>query len=57
MGKFLRSCHYSRKGMTFMAEYFYDSPTEMLGKEFKRNLSVTDTFGAHGLEVRRLCYG
>jgi xanthine dehydrogenase molybdenum-binding subunit len=34
-----------------MAEYFYDPPNENLDRELKGNLSVTYTYGTHGVEV------
>ncbi|WP_455393302.1 xanthine dehydrogenase family protein molybdopterin-binding subunit, partial [[Eubacterium] cellulosolvens] len=36
---------------TFMAEAFYDPPTEMQNREFQGNISVTYGFGAQGAEV------
>ena len=49
-----RSCArptYSHRGQMIMAEYFYDPANENLDREFKGNLSMTYTFGAHGVEV------
>ena len=49
--KLLREAHYSLGGRMLMAEYFYDPPNENLNKEFKGNLSMTYSYGAHGVEV------
>jgi len=51
LGKVLRATHYSPGGSMVMAEYFYDPPNENLDRELKGNLSVTYTFGTHGVEV------
>jgi len=49
--KLLRDAHYSLSGRMLMAEYFYDPQNENLNKEFKGNLSMTYSYGAHGIEV------
>jgi xanthine dehydrogenase molybdenum-binding subunit len=51
LGKILRAAHYTTGGKMVMAEYFYDPANENLDKEFKGNLSVTYTYGTHGVEV------
>ncbi|MBI4775937.1 MAG: xanthine dehydrogenase family protein molybdopterin-binding subunit [Deltaproteobacteria bacterium] len=49
--KLLRDAHYSLGGRMLMSEYFYDPQNENLNKEFKGNLSMTYSYGAHGIEV------
>lgn len=51
LGKVLRAAHYTTGGKVIMADYFYDPANENLDREFKGNLSVTYTYGAHGVEV------
>ncbi len=51
LGKILRSAHYTTGGKMVMAEYFYDPNNENLDREFKGNLSVTYSYGTHGVEV------
>jgi len=51
LGKVLRAIHYSPGGNMVMAEYFYDPNNENLDKDLKGNLSVTYSFGTHGVEV------
>jgi len=51
-GKLLRKAHFSRGGRMLMAEYFYDPANENLGRDFKGNLSMTYTFGVHGVRVK-----
>lgn len=51
IGKLLRNVHYKNMGTMLMAECFYDPMNEMLNKEFRGNLSMTYTFGTHGVEV------
>ncbi len=51
LGKILRSAHYTTGGSMLMAEYFYDPANENLDREFKGNLSVTYSYGTHGVEV------
>jgi CO/xanthine dehydrogenase Mo-binding subunit len=50
--KLLRKIHFSAKGNMMAAEYFYDPDNEMMGREFKGNLSMAYTFGAHGVRVK-----
>jgi xanthine dehydrogenase molybdenum-binding subunit len=35
-----------------MAEYFYDPANENMGKDFRGNMSMTYTFGTHGVRVK-----
>jgi xanthine dehydrogenase molybdenum-binding subunit len=51
LGKLLRKSHFSAGGNMLMAEHFYDPDNENLDKEFKGNMSMTYTFGAHGVRV------
>jgi xanthine dehydrogenase molybdenum-binding subunit len=51
LGKILRAAHYTTGGKMVMAEYFYDPANENLDREFKGNLSVTYSYGTHGIEV------
>ncbi|NWF91300.1 MAG: molybdopterin-dependent oxidoreductase [Syntrophaceae bacterium] len=51
LGKVLRAAHYTTGGRMVMAEYFYDPANENLDREFKGNLSVTYSYGTHGVEV------
>ncbi len=51
-GKLLRKAHFSRSGRMLMAEYFYDPANENLGRDFRGNLSMTYTFGVHGVRVK-----
>jgi xanthine dehydrogenase molybdenum-binding subunit len=51
LGKILRSTHYTSGGKMVMAEHFYDPGNENLDREFKGNLSVTYSYGTHGVEV------
>jgi xanthine dehydrogenase molybdenum-binding subunit len=52
IGKLLRSGHFSPGGQMLMAEYFYDPDNENLGRDFRGNLSMTYTFGTHGVRVK-----
>lgn len=51
-GKLLRKAHFKSSGRMLMAEYFYDPANENLGRDFRGNLSMTYTFGTHGVRVR-----
>lgn len=51
IGKVLRSAHFREHGKTFIAEAFYDPPTEMQNREYQGNISVTYGFGTQGAEV------
>ena len=52
IGKLLRKAHFSHGGQMLMAEYFYDPSNENMGKDFKGNMSMTYTFGHHGVRVK-----
>jgi xanthine dehydrogenase molybdenum-binding subunit len=52
IGKLLRKAHFSHGGQMLMAEYFYDPANENMGKDFRGNMSMTYTFGAHGVRVK-----
>lgn len=52
IGKLLRKAHFSNQGTMLMADYFYDPDNENMGKDFKGNLSMTYTFGVHGVKVK-----
>lgn len=52
IGKLLRRAHFSHGGQMLMAEYFYDPANENMGKDFRGNMSMTYTFGAHGVKVK-----
>jgi xanthine dehydrogenase molybdenum-binding subunit len=51
IGKLLRKAHFSHGGQMLMAEFFYDPANENMGKDFKGNMSMTYTFGTHGVKV------
>ncbi len=52
IGKLLRKSHFSHGGQMLMAEHFYDPANENMGKDFKGNMSMTYTFGSHGVRVK-----
>ncbi|MCF6249597.1 MAG: xanthine dehydrogenase family protein molybdopterin-binding subunit, partial [Desulfobacula sp.] len=52
IGKLLRKAHFSPNGTMMMADYFYDPDNRNMGKELKGNMSVTYSFGAHGVKVK-----
>jgi xanthine dehydrogenase molybdenum-binding subunit len=52
IGKLLRKAHFSHDGQMLMAEYFYDPANENMGKDFRGNMSMTYTFGTHGVRVK-----
>jgi xanthine dehydrogenase molybdenum-binding subunit len=52
IGKLLRKSHFSHGGQMLMAEYFYDPANENMGKDFRGNMSMTYTFGTHGVRVK-----
>ncbi len=52
VGKLLRKAHFSHGGQMLMAESFYDPANENMGKDFRGNMSMTYTFGAHGVRVK-----
>ena len=52
IGKLLRKAHFSPNGTMLMAENFYDPDNRNMGKELKGNMSMTYSFGAHGVKVK-----
>jgi len=50
--KLLRKAHFSHGGQMLMAEHFYDPANENMDKDFKGNMSMTYTFGSHGVRVK-----
>jgi xanthine dehydrogenase molybdenum-binding subunit len=52
IAKLLRKAHFSHGGQMLMAEHFYDPVNENMGKDFKGNMSMTYTFGSHGVRVK-----
>ena len=50
--KLLRKAHFSHNGQMLMAEHFYDPANENMGKDFTGNMSMTYTFGTHGVRVK-----
>jgi xanthine dehydrogenase molybdenum-binding subunit len=52
IGKLLRKAHFSHGGQMLMAECFYDPANENMGRDFRGNMSMTYTFGAHGVAVK-----
>jgi xanthine dehydrogenase molybdenum-binding subunit len=51
IAKLLRKAHFSHNGQMLMAEHFYDPANENMGKDFRGNMSMTYTFGCHGVRV------
>jgi len=52
IGKLLRKAHFSHGGQMLTGECFYDPENENLGRDFRGNLSMTYTFGTHGVRVK-----
>lgn len=52
IAKLLRKAHFSHNGQMLMAEHFYDPANENMGKDFRGNMSMTYTFGCHGVRVQ-----
>ncbi len=52
IGKLLRKAHFSHGGQMLTGECFYDPDNENLGRDFRGNLSMTYTFGTHGVRVK-----
>ncbi len=50
--KLLRKAHFSPGGTMLVADHFYDPENENLGPDFKGNMSMTYTFGVHGVKVK-----
>ena len=51
LDKLARKVHFRDRGNVLVADYYYDPPNEMYDKEMKGNISVTYTFGCHGVYV------
>ncbi len=52
IGKLLRKAHFTPNGTMLMAENFYDPDNRNMGKELKGNMSMTYSFGTHGVKVK-----
>jgi len=52
IGKLLRKTHFSKNGAMLMSEFFYDPQNENMGPDFKGNMSMTYSFGVHGVRVK-----
>ncbi len=52
LAKLLRNAHFKHGGQMMMADYFYDPANENMGKDFRGNMSVTYSFGTHGVRVK-----
>ncbi len=52
IGKLLRKAHFSPNGTMLMSQNFYDPENQNMGKELKGNMSMTYSFGAHGIKVK-----
>lgn len=52
IGKLMRKAHFSHGGQMLTGECFYDPENENLGRDFRGNLSMTYTFGTHGVRVK-----
>ncbi len=50
--RLLRKAHFRHQGQMLASEYFYDPANENMGRDFKGNMSMTYTFGAHGVRVK-----
>ena len=50
--KLLRKVHFAPQGNMLMAGHFYDPDNENMGKDFRCNMSVTYSFGAHGVRLK-----
>jgi CO/xanthine dehydrogenase Mo-binding subunit len=48
----LRKAHFSPNGTMMMADHFYDPDNRNMGKGLKGNMSVTYSFGTHGVKVK-----
>lgn len=51
LAKLIRQAHFTTGGQMIVADYFYDPPTEMLGRDMRGNFSAAYTYGTHGVEV------
>jgi len=52
IAKLVRNAHFKHGGQMMMADYFYDPANENMGRDFRGNMSVTYSFGAHGVRVK-----
>ena len=50
--KLLRKAHFSPGGTMLVSDHFFDPVNENLGKDYKGNMSMTYTFGVHGVRVK-----
>jgi len=50
--KLLRKTHFSPGGTMLVSDHFFDPVNENLGKDYKGNMSMTYTFGVHGVRVK-----
>lgn len=51
LAKLLRQAHFTTGGQMIVADFFYDPPTEMLGRDLRGNFSAAYTYGVQGVEV------
>jgi len=52
IAKVLRKTHFSSGGDMLMAEHFFDPANENLDRDFRGNMSMTYSFGTHGVRVK-----
>jgi xanthine dehydrogenase molybdenum-binding subunit len=52
IAKVLRQTHFSSGGDMLMAEHFFDPANENLDRDFRGNMSMTYSFGTHGVRVK-----
>jgi xanthine dehydrogenase molybdenum-binding subunit len=50
--KLLRKTHFSPGGTMLVSDHFFDPVNENLGPDYKGNMSMTYTFGVHGVRVK-----
>ena len=50
--KLLRKTHFSPGGTMLVSDHFFDPVNENLGVDYKGNMSMTYTFGVHGVKVK-----
>jgi len=50
--KLLRKIHFSPGGTMLVSDHFFDPINENMGPDYKGNMSMTYTFGVHGVKVR-----
>ncbi|MFQ6014249.1 MAG: xanthine dehydrogenase family protein molybdopterin-binding subunit [Anaerolineae bacterium] len=51
LGKVVRARHFREQGKVVVGHGWYDPPNEMLGPDFKGNISAAYSFAAHAAEV------